>query len=771
LLQDNENDAMRIPKHHWISWGGGLLFLLSGFWLDDPVRSFFLSHHSAWANTLMEGASHYGRGYTLTLFCALFLVLGLILRKRKWLETGELSLYSLIVSGLLTQIVKYLVGRARPRLIEYGLTFVGPSLSAGVSGYDSFPSGHAASTFALAVVLTRAYPGGSVFFYLTACVISSSRTYLSAHFFSDVVGGALFGVWAGSLLVSYAPRVLSFTERIENQNRGLLAASGALTVAVLLFFYNIGTVPLFDVDESVFAETTREMMESGNLITPIYNYSHRYDKPILIYWFMSSAFALLGKTEFAARFWSALAGCGIVILTFLFARAVATLRTALFSALILATSMEMLVLTHLAITDMVLTFFITASLFGFFLATQETASSRQTMWALAAWSAAAAAVLTKGPIGFLFPVSVISLFLWFSGRIREGKRQLRLGAGTALFCALTLPWFIAASLRTEDNFLRVFLFEHNVMRYLSANSGHGGPWYYYLPVTALGFLPWTAFLPASLRSAWKYKMESRRDSPDKNLPLFLLLWIFVIFFFFSLARTKLPNYVAPLFPALSLLVGWWWDRALSGQEEEKSVRFSAVCAAVLGLILTLSLAILPYRMHTIQTSFSAVPGFAVPWNLGAIPFLLAATTGLVTAGCFVLLRRQKLAESFGLIIAGAVFFSLVLFEGLLPQVGTYLQGPLRTLAQSASREMEPTSPLIVFGLNNPSLLFYAKRPAIILSATDFPELRKYLTQPQRQTIITQAQLARKLPQDIPLYVVERQGGYVLFSNKPPEGKP
>jgi len=251
--------------------------------------------------------------------------------------------------------------------------------------------------------------------------------------------------------------------------------------------------------------------------------------------------------------------------------------------------------------------------------------------------------------------------------------------------------------------------------------------------------------------------------------LFLLLWIFVIFFFFSFARTKLPNYIAPLFPALSLLVGSWWDRALSGQERERSVRVSALCGGAVGLILTLALAALPFATSHLQSSLPSILFLAGPSDLGTVPFLLAVTTSVSTAGFFVLLRRDRWMEGLGLIIAGAVFCSCVSFEALLPRVGSYLQEPLRLLAQSASERLEPRAPLIVFGLNKPSLLFYAKRPAIIIDAADSPKLREYLSQRQRRLVVTSASLTNRFPNDIPLYPIERRGNYIMLSNTPQEG--
>jgi 4-amino-4-deoxy-L-arabinose transferase-like glycosyltransferase len=716
---------------------------------------------------MMEQTSHLGKGWYLSIVSAGILGFGMLLKKKPLRETGELGLYALIIAGIVVQVVKGLIGRPRPRLVDEGITHWAPFLTGGAHGYDSFPSGHATSAFALALVFARFFPQGRILFYAVASFISLSRLFVGAHFLSDVVGGIYLGLACGMVICWSSPRILQFTSRIAEKRKDLLAAGAVLILAGVLFFNQLGAVGLFDLDEAVFSEASREMIETGNFITPLYNYAYRYDKPILFYWLMSSSFSVFGINEFAARFWSALAGCGLVLATFLFARAVGSLRSAVISAAILATSIEMLVLAHAAITDMVLTFFISSSLFCFFMAAQEPAlgpaPAWKAKWALWGWAAVAAAVLTKGPIGILLPMGIIFLFLWTTGRLRQAVRLLAVGPGILLFCGLTLPWYIAESVMTRGEFLQAFFLKHNVVRYLSVNSGHRGPVFYYLLVIAVGLFPWSGFLPAAAWSAWKLRKN--------DLPLFILLWIGVILIFFSFSSTKLPNYAAPLFPALCLLVGGWWDRMLSEGDQARGVRLSAGFGLGLSLLLTAALASVPFVFKMVQARLSSVPYITEPLDLGILPFLLAGSAALTAVGYFLFLKKERRLESFGVQVTSMVLFSLILFEGLLPRVGRYIQEPLRHLTRLAVERAAPQEPVVVLGLNNPSILFYARRPATIIGGDDVTRLRTHLNRPDPVYILTKASLAERYKEVSGFYPIERRGGYVLVSNRPVEGSP
>ena len=134
-------------------------------------------------------------------------------------------------------------------------------------------------------------------------------------------------------------------------------------LGLLLFFYRLGSLSLFDADEPAFAEAAREMLLSGDWITPQFNFEPRFDKPILFYWLIALAYKGFGIGEFAARFWSAAFATGLVLSIFLFGRQWLGQRGALMAALAFATNVGTAILARAAVTDMTLAFFMTWTIF------------------------------------------------------------------------------------------------------------------------------------------------------------------------------------------------------------------------------------------------------------------------------------------------------------------------------------------------------------------------------------------------------------------------
>ncbi|HWR57759.1 MAG TPA: glycosyltransferase family 39 protein, partial [Thermodesulfovibrionales bacterium] len=192
-----------------------------------------------------------------------------------------------------------------------------------------------------------------------------------------------------------------------------------LAMALLLSFFRLGSVTLFDVDEAVFAEATKEMVLNGDWITPTYNGDNRYDKPILFYWLMAVSYKVFGISEFSARVPSAITALLLSLSVFLFVRRFSDVKTAFYATVPLVLSPYFLIYSHAAVTDMTLTLMITLSLFSFYIAVVadsdtpglKATSGKPNIFIYGFHAFSALAFLTKGLIGILFPFGIAITYL------------------------------------------------------------------------------------------------------------------------------------------------------------------------------------------------------------------------------------------------------------------------------------------------------------------------------------------------------------------------
>jgi undecaprenyl-diphosphatase len=232
-----------------------------------------------------------GNGGVLSLLCVALTIAGFALKKENLRDAGWKSLTALIFATILLHILKAAFERPRMAHLDGALLYLleNPSIFDLTGRYNSFPSGHTMVTFTVAATLAFYYPRMAIILYPLAALVGLSRVYLGSHYPSDVVAGAFLGIGFTYLLTR---NII-----VERWRECLL-----LTAAVIMAYFKLGGFILFDVDEAVFSEATREMVTGGDYITPMYNSLPRYDKPILFYWLMSMAFGLFGVSEFAARF-------------------------------------------------------------------------------------------------------------------------------------------------------------------------------------------------------------------------------------------------------------------------------------------------------------------------------------------------------------------------------------------------------------------------------------------------------------------------------------
>ena len=281
------------------------------------------------------------------------------------------------------------------------------------------------------------------------------------------------------------------TESHPTSPRTLALSLGLLLfTAAVLFFGGLGRLPLLEPDEGRNAEVGREMLVSGDWITPHFNGFVYLDKPAVYFWMVAASLRTFGVSEGAARLPSALMGVATLLLVWFLARRMFGDAAGLRAGIVFAACPLALALAREVIFDMTLTFFVTVAMVAFWLA-EENNFLAPRLDALM-FAAMGVAVITKGFVGILIPLIAILIYEAARGRWREWLR-LRWGWGLLVFLALTLPWFIAVSMRNPD-FPRYAFWNESLKRFSSGAAHRGGGILYYFPVFLGGFFPWSIFL-------------------------------------------------------------------------------------------------------------------------------------------------------------------------------------------------------------------------------------------------------------------------------------
>ena len=338
-------------------------------------------------------------------------------------------------------------------------------------------------------------------------------------------------------------------------DRTLLAVG--LTVLVGLFV--LALMPahmLWDADEGYYARTAAEMLQSGNWLVPTYNGEVFAHKPPLSFWLMAVGIWLFGEGEFAVRFFSAPALAASAFLTFLMARRLFDDRTGLWAMGVLATSLMSVYLGFAAMLDAVLLFTVTLSIWAYVEMTMR--PGRAVVMIAIFGVGLTLSLLAKGPVGPAVVITMVAAsWLILPKDLRIPFRQgFALAAVSLLALAAFLGWAIPADHASGGGLMSEGFGTHIIGRALAPMEGHGGsgPVGYlltlpaYLPFLLLGFFPWIIHLPATLRSFWAGTIGDRRAR------VLLWSWVLPTFIMFTLAATKLPHYVFPLYPALAIMV-------------------------------------------------------------------------------------------------------------------------------------------------------------------------------------------------------------------------
>lgn len=477
----------------------------------------------------------------------------------------------------------------------------------------------------------------------------------------------------------------------------LLLALGAIALFAL-YFLRLGSYPLFDPDEPVYGQVAREMAGGGGWLSPHLNGALWFDKPPLFYWLSALSVSLFGPTEFACRLPSALAALGVIGLVYALARHDFGPRAAAFSALVMMTCLQQIILARAAVTDMTFVLCLTAALYCYrrWLHEVMVGSGAWLFWSLACGAATGLAMLTKGPVA---PLLLSLTFLIHANSIGRGRHLRSVDAALAVAMALAvgLPWYIAMYLLHGQQFVQGFLVANNITRFLKAEhvkqTGHWYAVFFNIPVLIGFFFPWSVFLPCAVARLWdKFGRKTAPPSPAKIGLRLALVWCGVIFVFFSISKTQLVTYIFPLYPAAAILVGTLWCEAETDVLARRGVRGGIWAALLLSVLLTVGLAATARHKFPVAQS-------------GAL--LAGGVLVLACAAALWALSRREQGLSFSMarpalsLGAGMVCLATWLVVGVVPRVAP----------GESSKELVrllPPAPATVaaFHANIPSVPFY-----------------------------------------------------------------
>ena len=323
-------------------------------------------------------------------------------------------------------------------------------------------------------------------------------------------------------------------------------------LAFILFISGLRAIGFVGPDEARYADVARGMLLSGDYVTPRLFGEPWFEKPPLYYWAASQLFRI-STNEQTARLPSAIAAIVFLLVWFRFARARFGETVALLATIFLASSLGWIGFARAAAMDMLFAATLDLALLLLALWLWE----RKPLRLYGFYIFLGLATLAKGPLAVVLAGLV---FLGYVATFRDwaALRTLLLSPALAVFFAVAGPWYALCYAVNGAPFVEEFILEHNLARLVSAAAlGHGQPAWFYIPVLIAGLFPWSPLLLLPLGEMVHAARSIFRDSQRA----FLFWWVALPFAFFSLSENKLPGYLLPILPPITLWIAILVDQA------------------------------------------------------------------------------------------------------------------------------------------------------------------------------------------------------------------
>lgn len=353
-----------------------------------------------------------------------------------------------------------------------------------------------------------------------------------------------------------------------------------LALAYFLLMFGNGIVSLTHPDEVFYIQSAKEMSAHNSWFTPMIFDDVQFEKPFFPFVLFMLAIKWFGLTAFAGRFFPSFFGImGVAVVYWIAWTLFQRKRLAFFSGLILSSSFIYLALSRAVLTDMIFSVIVTVSI-GFFCFSYYNRKYKNPGIILCC-AVSAVAVLTKGLLGMLFPVSTILIFLVYKKDFSFLKCKATLW-GAVLFLGIALPWHIVMYTRYGNWFLEEYFYNVHWRRVLAAEHARLDNWYFYIMIMLAGVMPWFLFwVPAGVSVFTQFK--KRLAQRDKLF--FLLAWIVSIYIFVQPAHSKLASYIFPVFPAIAIILAYGINEALERADNGENPRLVKICAYIMSILL------------------------------------------------------------------------------------------------------------------------------------------------------------------------------------------
>ena len=352
---------------------------------------------------------------------------------------------------------------------------------------------------------------------------------------------------------------------------------GLLVVCYFIFFFNIGNYALMDVDETRYVSMARDMFHCKDFLTLYLNGEFFFEKPPLYFWGECLSFAIFGKvTEFTARFPVALYGTLSTLLLYFTGKKIVSRRYGVISALILATTLEFVMLAKFAILDIVVTTCVGFSImFGFLTQFVQNKNKKYFWWLFYIFSGLA--VMAKGIPGFIVPFAVMFFVTIANKTFKQVFRPQYILVGFLLFFLIVLPWHLIMFKIHDPLFFQEYIIKHHIERFFNSNEiNREQPFYFYFLTILWGLVPWIFSAIAvgitKIKSIKKFSI-AELSNPQKYL-LFNAIAFVVTLLFFSASSTKLITYILPVYFFTACILGFVWEDYLFNKKYEKPINLT-----------------------------------------------------------------------------------------------------------------------------------------------------------------------------------------------------